>query len=160
MAIVRDVSERKKAEEDLVQSEEKYRSLVEQQADAITIFDNRGRIIDVNSSATLLLYYSRQEFQQLTLQDILSEEDIKTAPVDFNALLKGTATIKQRKMRRKDGTLVETEVHTKHLQDGHFLASVRDLTERIEVQRQVEKEKGLSDSIINSLPGLFYLFTK
>lgn len=160
MAIVRDVSERKKAEEDLVRSEEKYRSLVEQQADAITIFDNRGRILEVNTSAMQLLSYSRQEFQGLTLPDILSDEDIKTAPVDFDALLNGTATIKQRKMRRKDGILIETEVHTKRLQDGHFLASVRDLTERIEVQRQLEREKGLSDSIINSLPGLFYLFTK
>lgn len=160
MAIVRNIQERKKTEEALRRSEEKYRSLVEQQADAITIFNEEGKILDVNTSASQMLNYTREEFQQMTLMDVLSEEDIKLNPIGFALLRNGESTIKQRKMRRKDGTLVETEVHAKKLYDGLFLASVRDLTERIEVQHQLEKEIELSDSIINSLPGLFYLFRK
>jgi PAS domain S-box-containing protein len=160
MAIVRNVTERKKGEEALKQSEEKYRSLVEQQADAITIFDEKGHILDVNTSATHLLQYTKDEYQRMTIMDILSPGEIEKNPLRYGSLKNGESTINQRKLRRKDGSYVESEVHTKRLFDGMFLASVRDLTERIQVQRQLEKEKELSDSIINSLPGLFYLFQK
>ncbi|HVF98048.1 MAG TPA: PAS domain S-box protein, partial [Flavisolibacter sp.] len=160
MAIVRNIAERKQTEEALVKSEAKYRSLVEQQGDAITIFNDKGCILDVNTSATQLLHYSREEFQKMTMFDVIAGEDSKINPISFDLLNEGVATIKQRIMRRKDGNLVDTEVHAKRLGDGQFLASIRDLTERIEVQHQLEKEKELSDSIINSLPGLFYLFTK
>ena len=155
-----DITDRKQAEAALQQSEEKYRLLVEQQADAITIFDQQGKILDVNSSATLLLQYTREEFQQLTLLDVLSPEDLLQNPLDFPFMQNGQTTIKQRRMRRKDGSLVETEVHAKLLSNGLFLASVRDLTERMEVQHRLQKEIELSDSIINSLPHLFYLFTR
>lgn len=154
-----DISDRKQMEKALLQSEEKYRLLVEQQADAITIFDERGKICDVNSSAIQLLQYSREEFQQMTLLDIMTPEDLKSNPVSFDHLKQGHTTIKQRIMRCKDGSIVQTEVHTKLLGNGLFLASVRDLTERMEVQRQLQKEIELSNSIINALPNLFYLFT-
>ncbi|HVF97335.1 MAG TPA: PAS domain S-box protein, partial [Flavisolibacter sp.] len=160
MAIVRDVSERREAEKVIKESEEKYRSLIEQQADAITIFDKQGRIQHANTSATQLLQYTREELQNMTLTDILLAEDVKSDPVSFTAINEGVAIMKQRRLRKKDGSLVHTEVNAKHLWDGLFIASVRDLTERIAVQHLLAKEKELSDSIINSLPGLFYLFTK
>lgn len=160
MAIIRNISERKKTEEALKQSEEKYRSLIEHQADAIAIFDTKGTILDVNTSATQMLQYTKEELRQMTLMNVLTKEELEAAPIRFDLLKNGDSTIKQRKMRRKDGDLVETEVHAKRLFDGMFIASVRDLTERIEVQRQLRKEREVSDSIINSLPGLFYLYKK
>lgn len=160
MAIVRNISDRKKVEQALIQSEEKYRSLVEHQADAMIVFDEKGIILDVNSSAVQLLQYTRDEFHQLTITDLISPGQLKQDPVRFDLLKNGESTISQRKMLRKDGWFVETEVHAKKLYEGFFLASVRDLTERIEVQHRLEKEIELSDSIINSLPGMFYLFKK
>jgi PAS domain S-box-containing protein len=60
-------------------------------------------------------------------------------------------------MKKKDGAVVETEVNSKILPDGRFLAIIRDLSERIGIQKQIEKEKDLSNKIIDSLPGIFYL---
>lgn len=160
MAIMRDVSERRRAEKALRQSEEKYRSLIEEQADAIAIFNKDGSIVDVNGSATALIGYSKEELVQMKWNSVLLKEELITDPVDFTQLQTGASAIRQRKMQRKDGSVVETEVHIKHLSDGLFLASVRDLAERIDVQRRLQKEFELSESIINSLPGLFYLFTR
>lgn len=45
------------------------------------------------------------------------------------------------------------------LSDKRLLIFVRDISERTKAQNAIFHEKNLSDSIINSLPGIFYLFT-
>ena len=155
-----DMTERHQMELTLRDNEQKYRSLVEQQADAIALFDKAGNMLDVNSSATALLGYEKEELQGMKLNDVLLASETIVNPIDYPLLETGVSTIKQRKLRRKNGTVVETEVHTKRLFDGVFMASVRDLTERMDVQHRLQKEIELSESITNSLPGLFYLFTR
>jgi PAS domain S-box-containing protein len=146
-----------KTQEKLKQSEAKYRSLVDQAGDAIALFDEKGKVLEANDSASQLLGYSISELMNLSLPEILTQEDLKKNPVQFNLLKKGVTTIKQRKMKKKDGAVVETEVNSKILPDGRFLAIIRDLSERIGIQKQIEKEKDLSNKIIDSLPGIFYL---
>ena len=150
--------ERNRANEALQASENRYHSLVEQAADAIALFDAKGKILEVNNSAVQLLGYTHKELMKLSLADILTDEEILKNPVQYDLLEKGLSTIKQRKMRRKDGQIVITEVNSKILPDGRFLSMVRDLTDRIEAQKQIEKEKELSDNIIDSMPGVFYLY--
>ena len=150
--------ERNRSDEALQASENRYHSLVEQAADAIALYDSKGKILEVNDSALQLLGYKYSELMNMSLTDILTPEEYESNPVQYDLLGKGVSTIKQRKMRRKDGTIVITEVNSKILPDGRFLSMVRDLTDRIEAQKQIEKEKELSDNIIDSLPGIFYLF--
>ncbi len=150
--------ERNRSNEALQASENRYHSLVEQAADAIALFDGKGKILEVNNSALQLLGYKYGELMNMSLSDILTKEEIVNNPVQYDLLGKGLSTIKQRKMRRKDGSIVITEVNSKILPDGRFLSMVRDLTDRIEAQKQIEREKELSDKIIDSLPGVFYFF--
>jgi len=138
---IMDITHLKKAEEALMESEDKYRSLVEQAGDAIALFDIQGRILDVNQSSTQLLGYTKKEYENLTLKDILSAEELKSNPVRFDLLQEGEATIRQRKMIRKDGSIVETEVHAKKLADGNFLALIRDLTERNKAEEQIRESE-------------------
>jgi len=152
-----DITQRKIAEEAVRESEEKYRTLVEQAVDAIALYDAFGKILDVNTGSVKLLGYSKKELTQMFLSDVLTKEEIKENPVRYDVLQKGESTVKQRMMRRKDGSEVKTEVRSQQLPDGRFLSVIRDLTERVTAQEQIKKEKELSDSIINSLPGLFYL---
>jgi PAS domain S-box-containing protein len=63
-------------------------------------------------------------------------------------------------MKRKDGSLLNIEITAKMLSDGRLLAFVKDISERKKASKELIKEKNLSDSIINSLPGVFYLYTK
>ncbi len=149
---------RSRANEALTLSEIRYHTLVDQAADAIALFDSNGKILEVNNSSVQLLGYSNEELMQMGLTDILTNEDVSINPVQYDVLEKGNSTIKQRKMRRKDGSIVVTEVNSKMLPDGRFLSMIRNLTDRIEAQEQIEKEKELSDHIIDSLPGVFYFY--
>ena len=146
------------AQRKISNSEEKYRTLVEQAVDAIALYDEKGRILDVNTGSIQLLGYSKEELSQMTLSDILTNEEIITKPIQYDVLQGGESTVKQRSMKRKDGSVVQTEVRSQQLPDGRFLSVIRDLTERIKAQELVEREKELSDTIISSLPGVFYYF--
>ncbi|HMK27871.1 MAG TPA: PAS domain S-box protein, partial [Chitinophagaceae bacterium] len=156
-SFIRDVTDRNKAEEALKASEERYRTLVEQAVDAIALYNISGKILDVNTGSVKLLGYSKEELMKMNLADILTKEEIQTKPVQYDVLQKGVSTIRQRMMRKKNGSVIQTEVRSQQLPDGRFLSVIRDLTERINAQEQIQREKELSDSVINSLPGLFYL---
>ncbi len=148
-AFIRDITERKKIEQVVKDSEEKYRTLVEQAMDAIALYDAGGRILDVNTGSVNLLGYSKEELMQLSLQDILTPEEMTARPVQYDVLQQGDSTVKHRKMRRKDQVVIDTEVRSQQLPDGRFLSVIRDLTDRI----KAEKELAASYDAIRKLSG-------
>ncbi|HOZ69672.1 MAG TPA: PAS domain S-box protein [Chitinophagaceae bacterium] len=138
LGVTKDITERKQAETAVRVSEEKYRTLVEQAADSIALYDSDGILLDTNTSASRLLGYSREDFSQMKLSDVLLPEDIVVNPVQFDVLSSGISTVKIRRMRRKDGTVVITEVRSQQLPDGRFLSVIRDMTERIKAEEELK----------------------
>jgi len=138
LGVTKDITERKQAETAVRVSEEKYRTLVEQAADSIALYDSDGLLLDTNTSASRLLGYSREEFNGMRLTDVLLPEEIAENPVQFDVLSSGISTVKIRRMRRKDGTVVITEVRSQQLPDGRFLSVIRDMTERIKAEEELK----------------------
>ena len=155
-----DFTERKKAKEAIKASEEKYRTLVEQASDAILIADATGKLITVNKSACKLSQYTEEELMQMTIYDFIVEEELQKKALRFEELKQGKSTITEGLMKGKDGIPLDVEVTCKLLADGRLLSFVRDISERIKAQDEIIKEKNLSDSIINSLPGIFYMYNR
>lgn len=139
LAVTRDISDKRKAEEQLIINERKYRTLVEQAIDAIAVYDENGKLLDVNTGAINLLGYTREELQQMYLKDVLTEDEIKVRPVQYDVLKTGKSTVKQRAMRRKDGSIVQTEVRSQQLPDGRFLSVIRDLSDRIKAEEELKE---------------------
>ncbi len=152
----RDITEKKKAEIKIKESESKYRMLIEQASDGIFIADETGKYIDVNKSGCIMTGYSPDEIQALHIKDMVVM-DHNPVPFRLDELREGKTVIQMRKMKRKDGSSVPVEISARLLPDGNMLGMVRDLTERVSAEQTLQKEKDLSDKIINSLPGLFYL---
>ena len=153
---ITDITDRKKAEDAIKASEEKYRTLIEQASDGIFLSDENGKYVEVNTSACQTLGYTKEEIYKLHIQD-LAVMDKDSLPFRFDELSVGKSVIQERRLRRKDGSVFPVEISARQLPNGRLLGMVRDLTERIEAQQMLQKEKELSDKIINSLPGLFYL---
>ncbi|MDP4264939.1 MAG: PAS domain S-box protein [Bacteroidota bacterium] len=152
-----DITERKKAEEEIRKSEEKYRNLVEEASDAILIHSFDGTIHEFNKSCYTLLGYSQEEYAKLKLSDILVE-DIIVNQANYAAVLAGDTKTVYRHLKRKDGSLIETEARVKVLADGKVISFARDITDRKKAEEAIKKEKELSDSVINCLPGTCYVF--
>ncbi len=75
MGIFADISARKKSEQALRESEEKYRQLFSSELDAIMVFDAETKqFIDVNNACEKMYGYNREEFLNLKITDISSEQ--------------------------------------------------------------------------------------
>lgn len=155
--IVTDITERRKAEAAKKASDEQYRTLVEQASDGIFIADNTGKFVMVNTSGCRLSGYSVEELAERTIFDIVDPENLAADPFHFEDMRLPQGARSERRMIRKDGTFLDIEISAKFLSDSRFIAFVRDISERKKAQLDILREKSLSDSIINGLPGVFYL---
>jgi PAS domain S-box-containing protein len=135
----KDVTEQKIAEEKLRESEFRYRSLIEQATDAICIADMKMQIIDVNPCGCALLGYSKEELLQVYLPDLFADEEVITNPIKLEELRLGKVVRNERKVKRKDGSILEVEVSGKILEDGRFVVFARDITERKLAELQLKE---------------------
>ncbi len=146
------------AKEELRKKEEQYRLLVEQATDGIFIADNNGKFQVVNSSGCKMSQFSREELERMTIFDLADPEELKTNPFRFEEMRTETGARVERKMKRKDGVLIDIEVNAKFLSDGRFLAFIRDITQRKKAEHDILKAMMLAEKLIDSLPGVFYFY--
>jgi len=121
----------------LVESEARYRSLMEQASDAIFVADIKGRLTDVNERACDLLGYTRKELLHRHAMDLMSIGDVERLPLHVRDLKAGKTILVERPVRRKDGSFLVGDISAKLLDDGRILTSIRDVTERRQL-REVE----------------------
>ncbi len=141
MGVGLDISEKVRSQKELVTSEEKFRTLVQQASDGITITDEDGNFIDVNTSFALLTGYSKDELLGMTAYKVFRDHDSITRPFRYNEMSRGMVVLSERMITKKNGKLVNVEISAKQLPDGNFQGITRDITER----KQVEEALRLSE---------------
>jgi two-component system, cell cycle sensor histidine kinase and response regulator CckA len=139
--LVRDISERKRAEEALRESEETFRQLIEQAADGIFILDPDGRFLLANSRLCAMLGYKQEEMLALGVLATYPDEDREEGRQRLGSLRSGTALTFERLMKRKDGSLVPVEASAARLPDGRLQAIVRDISERRRLEAQLRQSQ-------------------
>ncbi len=144
----KDVSERRAFEEKIKESEFRYRSLIEQATDTICVADENTKFIDINPSGCQMFGYSREEFLELNMLDVLFIEDMKTNPLQFGMLKEGKTTSNERRVKRKDGSAIDVELNAKMLEDGKVLIFGRDITERKKAENKLKESELRYRSII------------
>ena len=135
-----DITERKQAEKELRESEEKYRTLVETSSDGVYRSTHEGKFTEVNPAMVRILGYdSKEELQSI---DIKSELYFAVEERESAALKEKQEEMAIFRMRKKDGSEVWVEDHGRHVLDdkGEVLyheGSLRDVTERKLVEDEI-----------------------
>jgi PAS domain S-box-containing protein len=153
MGTHQDITERKKSEEQLRESENRFRSLFEQTHDAVFILDINGKHIAVNNRACELLGYSESELLNLSVNETSAE--LEKSKDIFNRIVNGeNVPLYERKFKRKDGSEVVTEVSVMLIKDNqgnplHVQSVMRDITERKHNEEQLRSVKEQFEIAIN-----------
>jgi PAS domain S-box-containing protein len=138
--VFRDITERKRMEEELKASEERYRDLFENANDGIYILDRAGRIVSFNRKAEELTGYTFEEVrgQPYTLL-VSSGPERKKARRAFLKNMRGQSDKTELTIIRKDGREVILELSTRPIWQGGQIVGIqgigRDITERKELER-------------------------
>ena len=121
-------------QQELKESEEKFRRLYNRVFDAIIMFDKDENIIDVNETAQELLDYSNEEFLKLQIKDLYPSDEInKIKRAIDNVLNIGIEHIEETALINKEGKFIKVEVGwtTFKIGDDNFIVgSFRDITDR------------------------------
>ena len=130
LGFVKDITERKKIEKEVQESEERYRVLVQQMLDAIVISTIDGQILSVNENACTITGYSEKELLTKSIYDFVANDEVLIKPLQFEKLHLGLSVQSERKIVLNENKVLYAELNSKLLHDGTVLTIVRDITER------------------------------
>src|SRR5271165_3757267 len=143
LALVSDITKRKRAEEELHESETRFRTFVDHAGDALFVQDvEQGTIVDVNRQACESLGYTRQELIGNTAVAFHLDSDRAEMESAAERAAAGETVVGTHCHRRKDGSTFPVEVHTSLVSYGgrRFLLKVaRDISDRLQAEEQREK---------------------
>jgi len=128
-----DITARKKAEEALQKSEEKFKTLFNSASDSITICDLEGHFLEVNDVICEKLRYKREELLKMSINDIYSPEFAEIIPKRIIEVTKQGYAIFEATHRRQDGIIIPIEVNSRiidYLGQKAVLSIARDITAR------------------------------
>jgi PAS domain S-box-containing protein len=109
---------------------EPYRVRIEQAPDAIFLLDEHGVFLDANESGLELLGMRRRELLGQRLRDLILEEEVASQEKDWAELQQGHSFLGERRLKRKDGSVLPVEVSARKLSDGRVQGILRDLSRR------------------------------
>ncbi|MFH1025053.1 MAG: PAS domain S-box protein, partial [Nitrospirota bacterium] len=138
-----------------------YEYLTKYANDIILLMDSDGNIVEANERAAEIYGYTHEELLQLNIRDIRSFETLSDMDQRIKQLQEADGIIFETYHQKKDTTTFPVEVSARVIEiEGkkYFQSITRDISERKEAEVTLLEEKKFSDSVINSLPGIFYLF--
>jgi len=156
--IVHDISERKRTEEVLRESEERYRAVMEQSADGIYLVDvETKRLLEANPAFAQMLAYTTEEIVELSVYDFVAADRRDIDQRFQNILSMEGSVASERQYRRKDGALLDVwvSVNVISYRGRKVMCTIaRDITERKRAGEEREKLIGELTEALNNIKTL------
>jgi PAS domain S-box-containing protein len=154
--IIRDITERKRAEESLQLQTAYFQQLFDNSPEAIVLLDDKNRIFKTNHGFETLYGYTMEEVTGRAITEVIVPKDrIKEASALGSALLNNEAGRRDTVRKRKDGSLVDVSLLTYPIRLGKRAVGAyvvyTDITERKRAEEALQAEKNKLQSLIDAI---------
>ena len=157
LAVVRDISERRRVEQSLQESEERFRTIFEDGPLGMVVVDPAHHLIQVNPALCRMLGYTEAELLGKTFEEITHPDDLKADLELAGRLVRGEIAQFQLEKRylRKDGRpvpliLTASLVRSPGGRPACFLGMIENISDRLEAQERLRQNGQILHRLIDS----------
>ena len=160
ISFIRDITDRKRAEEEIIAQKNRFEQLFENSPIAIALLDNQDKIIDINESFTILFGYFLDEIKGLELNNVIVPSELLPEAKSYSdQTWRGNHISKESYRRRKDGSIVFVKivgipVLVNDLAVGIYGMYI-DLTQRKEAEEKMKLAKEKAEEM-NKVKSSFF----
>lgn len=165
LSFIRDITERKKAEEKLKESESRFRGAFENVSCGASIVNLKGQFIRVNQSLCRMLGYSMEELLSKTFSDITYPDDMQIGLNAIKMQVSGGSEFMlfEKRYIQKNGTIIYVTVSPSVIRDNlgnpqYFVTLIHDITERKKAEAALLESEVIFRSFMEYSP--IYVFFK
>lgn len=164
IAAIRDITERKMVQQKLEQSENRFRSLVQNATDITTVLSVDGNIIYESPSFYRVFGYSEEDTINKNIFHFVHPEDVERVIAEFTRGLEkgGVSDLIEFRFRHKDGHYLSIESIGNNLTPNNEIGGVvvnsRDITERKKAEQEIKHLKDFYERILNKIPSDLVVF--
>ncbi|ART75927.1 hypothetical protein B4U37_07740 [Sutcliffiella horikoshii] len=144
MIIFRNVSERRKMEKDLRESEQKFRKIFNNAMDGILLWDNKCNIIDANPNASKILGLSKEELMNNSLHWYIQHDQLKVIQSQWKECPESEELSGEVCLEGERGAQIIEYSAKKNVIEGLHMTIFRNITEKREMENQLRKSDTLT----------------
>ena len=165
LAAARDVTEHKKAEEALKESEQRFRYIFDNAADGIVLANvESGKFHNCNKMFCRMLGYRLEEVKNLGIEDIHPKDDMARIKDLFERQARGEFTLaRDIPVKRKDGSIFYADINSIPIilaGKNYLMGIFRDITERREAEETLRQSEAKYRTLLENLPQKIFLKDK
>ncbi|MFO7890334.1 MAG: PAS domain S-box protein [bacterium] len=149
--VAEDITERKQFECALRESEERFRKMISNSADAVFITDQKGNYLYVNQKATEMLGYSFEEFTKMNIAQISSKKRMDENLKLFQTLMETKKIFFETELEKKLGGTVPVDLNAVVMENGQVYGSCRDITERKLAKEEINRQLSEKETLLKEV---------
>ena len=156
--IARNITERKKTEEELNKTREKYKELAESTNDLVYTVDLDQRFSSMHPKCEKIIGYKAEELIGMKVNDFITPDSVKVSNENLKKKLKGetTNTVYEVDFINKDGSITSFEVNSlfryKDGKPSEILGVARNITKRKRITEELKKSEEKYKAIFENAP--------
>ena len=153
-----DITDRKRAEEALRGSEERFRLAFENANDGVCLVDTDGNLVRVNNRMCDIFGYSKKELESMTVNDIAHPEDKDISPRFIKKSISGEveSAVFEKRYFHKQGHIIWGQVSSSIIKDAkgdplNFISHVQDISQRKRTEEVLRQSKTFLQDIFDAI---------